>query len=355
MTNITRLNPEIILEIMELLDLSDICPLIETSPLFLQHFLTHRHQLLKSTVNDLNHRLVRCNFSMLLSALRLRCRHSENAPSTQSEVREAEHASLRLYRHQDARIELSTTAELGLIHSARQLLIELEGVTDSYAPKAWCEKQDSKMVKPASLVLSLNEKRRFIQTAIHFETYCRMFFLQEKVLFKRNASIRQLFFNSTNETFVEQGPFYSITYYVFNQYLTMIKNTTTNLPTTMPPSRDQVKQRSRWERQTRVEMLNFAHVLTSQGVGLLYKMQCMNLLTQTEFMLDWFYKVSQSPDPLVLMVNGIDLHRKGTLEPRPWQPWEGIEGQSYRTLAPWRRGSYFWDRDRIQSLGGIPL
>ncbi|KAH7174931.1 uncharacterized protein B0J16DRAFT_375679 [Fusarium flagelliforme] len=289
MTNVTRLSPEIILEIMELLDLSDICPLIQTSPLFLQHFLTHRHQLLKSTVNDLNHRLVRCNFSIFLSALRLRCRHSENAPSTQS--------------------------------SARQLLIELEGVTDSYAPKAWCEKQDSKMVKPASLVLSLNEKRRFIQAAIHFETYCRMFFLQEKVLFKRNASIRQLFFNTTNETFVEQGPFYSITYYVFNQYLTMIKNTTTNLPTTMPPSRD----------------------------------QCMNLLTQTEFMLDWFYKVSQSPDPLVLMVNGIDLHRKGTLESRPWQPWEGIEGQSYRTLAPWRRGSYFWDRDRIQSLGGIPL
>ena len=94
-------------------------------------------------------------------------------------------------------------------------------------------------------------------------------------------------------------------------------------------------------------MLNFAYILTSQGLGLLYKLQCMDLLAQTEFMLDWFYTVSQSPDSLVLMVNGIDLHRKGTLETHPWQPWEGMEGQSSRSLAPWRRGSYFWDRNRI--------
>ena len=175
------------------------------------------------------------------------------------------------------------------------------------------------------------------------------------VLFKRNASIRQLFLKTLHGSFVEEGAFYSITYYVFDQYLTMISNTTTHLSTKAPSSRDQSKQRSCWERQTRVEMLNFAHLLTSQGLGLLYKMQCMDLLAQTEFMLDWFYKVSQSPDPLVLMVNGIDLHRKGTLETHPWQPWEGIDGQSYRSLAPWRRGSYFWDRDRIQSLGGTPL
>ncbi|KAI1070411.1 hypothetical protein LB507_010250 [Fusarium sp. FIESC RH6] len=233
MTNITRLSPGIILEIMELLDLSDICTLIKTSPLFLQHFLTHRHQLLGSTVSDLNHRLVGCHFSIFLSALRLRCRQSTNAPSSQSEVREAKQASLRLYRHQDARRELSTKTELGLIYGARQLFIELEWVTDSYAPKAWWEKQHSKKVKPVAL--------------------------------------------------------------------------------------------------------------------------CMDLLAQTEFMLDWFYTVSQSPDSLVLMVNGIDLHRKGTFETHPWQPWEGIEGQSSRSLAPWRRGSYFWDRNRIQSLGGIPF
>lgn len=141
MTNITRLSSEIILEIMEFLDSSDICTLIKTSPLFLRHFLTHRHQLLKSIVNDLNNRLVGCHFSIFLSALRLRCRQSTNAPSSQSEMREAEQASMRLYRHQDTRLELSTTTELGLINGARQLLIELEWVTDSYAPKAWWEKQ----------------------------------------------------------------------------------------------------------------------------------------------------------------------------------------------------------------------
>ena len=229
MTNITRLSPEIILEIMELLDLSDICTLIKTSPLFLQHFLTHRHQLLESTVNDLNHRLVGCHFSIFLSALRLRCRQSTNAPSSQFEVREAKQASLRLYRHQDARRELSTKTELGLIYGARQLLIELEWVTDSYAPKVWWEKQHSKGQTGSSGSLSLNEKRQFIQAAINFEKYCGMFFLRETVLYKRNASIRQLFLKTLHGSFVEQGAFYSITYYVFHQYLTMISNTTTHL------------------------------------------------------------------------------------------------------------------------------
>lgn len=136
----------------------------------------------------------------------------------------------------------------------------------------------------------------------------------------------------------------------------MIGNTTTDLAATITPSsHDQSKQRSCWERQTRVEMLNFAHFLTSQGLGMLYRLQCMDQLAQTEFMLDWFYTVSRSPDPLVLMVNGIGLPRKGTLEARPWQPWEGIEGQSYRTQAPWRSGAYFWDRDRIEGLGGSPF
>ena len=135
------------------------------------------------------------------------------------------------------------------------------------------------MVKPATLVLSLNEKRRFVQAAVGFENYCRMFFLREKALFKRNEAIRELFFNNNlHQSFVEKGAFYSITYYLFNQYLTMISNVTTRLSTTRPSSRNQLKQRSCWERQTRVEMLNFAHLLTSQGLSLLYKMQCMDLL-----------------------------------------------------------------------------
>ncbi|KAI6775954.1 hypothetical protein HG530_002712 [Fusarium avenaceum] len=239
MTHIANLSPEIILEIMKLLDLHDICTLIKTSPLFLRHFIAHRHQLLNSTGNDLRDRFLGYKSPMCLSALRLRCRQPIDAPSTISEVHEAEQTSLRLYRHRNSGLELSKSTALSLLCNARQLLIELEWIVGSYAPQAWYEMKDSEIRRPETqaLVLSDTERRRFIQAAIHFETYCQIFFLHEKILFKRNAS-------------------------------------------------------------------------------------CMDISAQTEFMLQWFYKVSQSQDPLVLMVGKIDLHRKGTVETCPWQPWE---------------------------------
>lgn len=360
MTHIANLSPEIILEIMKLLDLHDICTLIKTSPLFLRHFVAHRHQLLNSTGNDLRNRFLGYESPMCLSALRLRCKQPTNAPSTISEVHEAEQTSLRLYRHRNSGLELSETTPLSLLCNARQLLIELEWIMESYAPQAWYEMQDSEIRRPETqaLFLSDTERRRFIQAAIHFETYCQMFFLHEKILFKRNASVRQAFFNASHKEGIKEGAFYSIAYYIFDQYLSMISNTSANLSTPIPPmssTQDHSRQKSRWERQTRLEMLNFAHFLTSQGIGLIYKLQCMDISAQTEFMLQWFYKVSQSQDPLVLMVGKIDLHRKGTVETHPWQPWEGIVGESFRNRAPWRCGAFFWDRERIESLGQHPF
>ncbi|KAM0187006.1 hypothetical protein ACHAPQ_011887 [Fusarium lateritium] len=358
MTHIAHLSPEIILEIIKLLDLRDISTLIRTSPQFLQHVITHRHQLFNSTVNDLKHRFLGYESPMCLSALRLRSREPTNTPSTPSELRKAEEASLRLYCHQNSKLELSTATELSLLLRIRQLLVEVEWVVDSYAPQAWYNMQNSEIGEPGTdaLILSDNERRRFIQAVIHYETYCRMFFLREKILFKRNSSIREAFFKASRGNGIKQGAsFYSITYYIFDQYLTMISKTTANVSISMPLTQDQSRQYNRWERQTRLEMLHFAQFLTSQGLGLFYKIQCMNSSAQTEFMLERFYKVSQSQDPLVLMVNGIELYRKGTVETRPWQPWEGIEMQAYRTGAPWRCGAFFWDRERIEILGGSPF
>ena len=128
MTNITRLSPEIILEIMELLDLSDICTLIKTSSLFLQQFLTHRKQLLKSTVNNLKHRLAGCNFSIFLSALRLRCRQPISAPSSQSEVKEAEQANLRLYRTKMPEISFLQRLSCALFSAHDNFLLSWSGL-----------------------------------------------------------------------------------------------------------------------------------------------------------------------------------------------------------------------------------
>ncbi|RGP66738.1 hypothetical protein FSPOR_6478 [Fusarium sporotrichioides] len=356
MVNVTHLGPEITLEIIKCLDLNDISTLFETSPLFLQLIDTHRHHLLTSDVNDLKDGLLGYDSPMCLSALRLRSRQPIEAPSTKSEVREAERVSLHLYRNRNSKLRLSTTTGFSLVNSTRRLLVEANWVADSYAPQAWYEMQDFEISKPRTntLVLSDDERRRFIKAAIHFEAYCRMFFVQEKILFQRSTSIRQAFFKASREGGVKRGAFYSIAYFVFDQYLTMISNVSANLSISGPLTQEQSKQRVRWQRQTRVEMLNFAQFLTSQGLSLIHKLQCMDPSAQTVFMLGRFYKVSQSQDPLVLMINGIDLHEKGTVETRPWQPWEGIEWVSFRTEADWRKGNFFWDRERAESLGGRP-
>lgn len=137
MTYIANLSPEIILEIMKLLDLHDICTVIKTSPLFLQDLVTQRYQLLNSTVNDLKNRFLDYESPMCLSALRLRCRQPTNAPPTNSEVREAEQTSLRLFCHRRSKFELSITTELSLLCNAHRLLVEAEWIVESYAPQAW--------------------------------------------------------------------------------------------------------------------------------------------------------------------------------------------------------------------------
>ncbi|KAL6925366.1 hypothetical protein FSST1_002640 [Fusarium sambucinum] len=334
MTSLHCLSPEIIIEIMMMLGFHDLENVIETSPLFLQHFLAHRHQILKVSVNNLNNSN---NLSpMFISALWLRSREPKT-PVTKSEVQDAEQTSLRLYRRQS--LELSTSSKLSLLSGAYQLLVEAEWIADSYAPQAWAEMQrDAEPYEQLQdfQVMSANEKRRLVEAALHFETYCRMFFVNAKILFKRNESIRQRFFQASS--CVKHTAFYSIAYYVFDQYLSMMSKATATLS-----ALNESNQKSRFEQQTRLEMLNFAHCLTSQGIGLLYKLQCMGSIAQTEFMVEWFYEVSQSNDPLVLMVNGIDLHRKGTLETRRWQPWEGIELESFRSSPSWRYGVAFWD------------
>jgi hypothetical protein len=101
---------------------------------------------------------------------------------------------------------------------------------------------------------------------------------------------------------------------------------------------------------TRLEMLKFTHFLLSQGLSMLFNLQCMDISEQTEFALPAFYRVSKNHHPVVLMVNGIDLYRKGTVEERPWQPWKGIEYPSYRSLGVWKSGEAFWDKGRMYRL-----
>ncbi|KAG8676523.1 hypothetical protein FPOAC2_02602 [Fusarium poae] len=352
MANIAHLSPEIKLEIIKYLDLNDISTLFETSPLFLQLINTHRHHLLNSDVNDLKDGLLGYDSPMCLSALRLRSRHPIEPPSTESEMREAQRASLHLYRHGNSKLCLSTATGFSLVYSVRRLLVEANWIADSYAPQAWCKRQGSPSTE--TLVLSDDERRRLIKAAIHFEAYCRMFFVQEKILFKGSTSIRQAFFKASREDGVKRGAFYSIAYHVYDQYLTMISNVFANMSILGSLTQEQTKQTDRWQRQTGVEMIDFAQYLTRQGLNLLHKLQCMDLSAQAEFMLGRFYRVSQSQDLSVSMASKIDLYEKGTTEPRPWYPWEGIEWVSFRTEADWGMGNFFWDRERVENLGGYP-
>ncbi|KAJ4246835.1 hypothetical protein NW762_013387 [Fusarium torreyae] len=235
---------------------------------------------------------------------------------------------------------------------------------DGIFPGPWVEDKIE-----TTVVLSKLEQRKFLEASLYFQCYCRLFFVGQETLFKRNKSLRELFFQAAEKSSITPRIFYCIVYYIFDQHWSMLSNVIAKLDSeevgvqaleaesvgfdgsfTEPTTERWHMYADRFRRRTRLEMHKFIHYLLSQGSRMLFDLQSMDLCEQTRFTLQTFYQVATNHHPVILMVKGIDLLRKGTVEVDSWQPWEYIECQSYRSLETWQRAVSFWDRDRMNQL-----
>jgi hypothetical protein len=224
MAPISHLPSETLIEIMKFCDQpQNMLSVIKAAPIFLQHFIAHRNQLMRPIVDDLKSHFPGYGSPMCLSALQLR-HGKQSGQWLELSTREAEAANLNLYRPRDPPLQLSTSTNLTLLCRISELLTETEWILSTYSPQAWFKMQVLEMEDyprrghsfPTELVLSEEEKVRFIHASIHFDVYCQLFFLVEEILFKRNSHVRHLFFDASHKNGVTTRPFYSIVYYIFD-------------------------------------------------------------------------------------------------------------------------------------------
>ncbi|KAF4496848.1 hypothetical protein FAGAP_7003 [Fusarium agapanthi] len=256
------------------------------------------------------------------------------------------------HHHVSHRASLATICELST------LAIDVGWLTTSYVfqalkqifgyysqPKSW----------PRA---SFEERQRFINAACRFEGYVQAFFHMEQPLFPRDESIRRLLFSSRlcgsepRNRIDDKLRFYSIAYYVYDQNCTMMKNINRHLSASTKAinGKDQDNAQVAEDRQKRrlqnckqIEVNKCVHYLTSEGLGMLLRLQSMALEDQSRFVLSNFESILDSPHPNVLMVHGIDLYKIGTVEKHRWSPWVDCEDVFEITPEQWKWAESFWD------------
>lgn len=110
----------------------------------------------------------------------------------------------------------------------------------------------------------------------------------------------------------------------------------------------ELEERQKWRLLNckQIEVNKYVHYLTSEGLGMLLRLQSMELEDQTQFVLSNCESVLDSRHPNVLMVPRIDLYEIGTLEEHSWNPRVDSKGVFGVTSDQWKWAQSFLDDDR---------
>ncbi|KAL6400258.1 uncharacterized protein AUP68_15954 [Ilyonectria robusta] len=201
--------------------------------------------------------------------------------------------------------------------------------------------------KPPKLFVT--ERRLFQDALFRYENYCQAFFHNRDFHFEGDNTLRSflmlqspcldvLFPRNTAERF------YSIVHYIYDQHCSIVRNVVNSLGSLAIPPPDQTEAAEatgikraartplsndapfqlhicRFRHRSTLETHNYIHYLTSQGFGMLLALQRMNIHAQRDFTLATFFQVSQSGNPVVLLVDHVDGHRAGIIGCDRWMPW----------------------------------
>ncbi|KAF5708061.1 hypothetical protein FMUND_10780 [Fusarium mundagurra] len=355
---------ELAVAIMKYVDTpQDISAIIRADPWLLQCFLDNRKQVMTPHTTKIMELYGGPVSTAYLLAARLR--HTKQDPAfndTRPQHREqiVSHILRSFIRCHDTHRHVSHQASLATICILSKLAIDVGWLTTSYISQASVELFTHKRPEDCPEVSS-KERQRFISAACRFESYVQAFFHMEQPLFPRDESIRRLLFApslcglESHDLMYATETFYSTAYYVYYQHYTMMENIKLHLSVSIkdiindgdPNNTEGADERQRRRVRTcsRIEVNKYVHYLTSEGLGLLQRLQSMELEDQLRFVLSNFESVLDSRHPNVLMVSGIELYRFGTVETHSWNPWLHCEDVFKITPGQWKWAQSFWDAD----------
>ncbi|KAF4989252.1 hypothetical protein FDECE_14778 [Fusarium decemcellulare] len=352
----------------------DVFSFIKASPQALACFLSNRRRILEPHVHELEDSVGGYIPKYALMAARLRVAREQGL--CELTAKEAEKPIMFILathisrREQVAPLPLST--KLSVICALSTLGAESAWVISNYAPEAWQNmtlhlremgaftRRGNNQVSNY-LELSVAEKKKFYGALFRFEAYCQAFFQHQEILLKEHDYTRLCFFQArTNAEHINLvGNLYSIVYYIYDQHWSMLNNVIRHLGSAatapsnideeaamnkiqaQPSSASDVEVQSnlhlcRFQYRTWIDMHKFIHYLTSQGLGMLLRLQRMRIKDQTAFTLASFFDVSRSQHPVVFMVDGIDGHPKGIMGDDRRMPWVYCEEEDFRDPDGWK-------------------
>ncbi|KAH7179011.1 uncharacterized protein B0J16DRAFT_322500 [Fusarium flagelliforme] len=412
MATIDSLPPEILIEIMKECDLHDVAALMKSSPLFLHLFSVHREHLLTSVVDVLRPDYPDCepHLSLCMSTLASRIRCQKRLDAT---TEEAEAVNDHLWDHRDLELDLSTSTYPPILRNISRLHTEAKFVAGYYACACWRSLYRHYKLKfpaftpatwPKTLWLSQTERWRFVQTAIHYDAFCQMFFLNGEVLFEGYKSKRERFFQVSEMDGIGAGNIYSIAGFIVKEYDTMVshvawtldkwekwedsikerqtdkprvnlkvilrqgkKKVFTSIRSTMQcnrvgntPDRHHAdpspeieanlqlwqKYTSRFKQRTTKERQTFIHFLTSQGLGMFCKLVQMNSERRIEFLLEMFYRLNKGNK---VTADHPSFRRSDVY----WEPWMGtVSRPVLRNTFAFEHALECWDMARFPRKDG---
>lgn len=315
----------------------DVSAMIRADPYLLHCFLSNREQVLTPQAT----KIIEVCGGHLSTAhlLAARLRHTKKDPAfndARPQHREQIVSPIlrSCIRSHNTHHHVSHRASLATICALSTLAIDVGWLTTSYISQVHKQYEFYRDQESVPKV-SFKERQRFINAGCLFESYVQAFFHMEQPLFPRDESIRPLLF-APRLCGLESSPqihaketFYSIAYYVYDQHCTMMNNINRYLSVATQPisSKDkdnsqELEERQKWRLLNckQIEVNKYVHYLTSEGLGMLLRLQSMELEDQTRFVLSNCESVLDSRHPNVLMVPGIDLYEIGTLEEHSWNP-----------------------------------
>ncbi|KAG8665938.1 hypothetical protein FPOAC2_11024 [Fusarium poae] len=368
MGSIQDLPNELLLQVMEHCG-SDLLQLVKAYPTALSCFSENRKSFVARMSNRFRNSL---DFSSFLRPARLRyIRQERNFSFPKIFLIEDKISQvLKSTRHTTPpelhKFSLSALCSMSGLGEDAKLII------DEYSKQALANMAKNPgadfYVTRQSKELTQDERRRFMTAAITFESYCLTFFNRQQLLHERGDEFRQMFFKRYGRGMRRKnavGRFYCIMFYILQKHRELLSNVAKHLESihgrVLPSLTDGPQQYleksflNSMQEDYETRFFNHLHYLTSQGLGMLARLQKMSIEELTGFVLTTYLDSREFNYPAVSITMEIRDFPLGTQEDyRPWLPWIYLDdiledAYNYETGGyeiwedTWSRAIPFWD------------
>ncbi|KAL6914823.1 hypothetical protein FSST1_012583 [Fusarium sambucinum] len=223
--------------------------------------------------------------------------------------------------------------------------------TTAFQNKAALEKlgyqhRDYDESSPVVVVLTQDEKSRFLNAVLQYDYYCSLFFYKGDVVFQNEIKRHQRFFDNRDYSRLAQiVGFYSVVMCVYTFYRHLL---TTMRCTMYNNTTDEKVMYFRLADRTKV--LRFLHYLVRQGIRPFAKVYVMDLHRKMEFLLGEFFEYEDNKTYPAIDVLGSDFNVDAHGE-NIWTPWAYCEKVSGNTERLFLQSAFaLWDSKRLDKM-----